>query len=55
MLEEYGDLEIVKVNTRYDDGEYGYAFYALDGFPASTVSGGEDFGLELNKETFIIW
>ena len=53
QLEESGDLEIVKVNTTYD--QYDYALYELDGAPASIVSDGEDFGLELHKETFIIW
>lgn len=53
QLEESGDLEIVKVNTTYVKD--GYAWYELDNAPASIVSDGEDFGLELHKETFIIW
>lgn len=53
QLEESGDLDIIKVNTEYD--EYGYATYTSDGAPDCIASTGEDFGFKLEKETFIIW
>lgn len=54
QLEESGDLDIIKVNTEYD--EYGYAIiYSSDGAPDCISSTGEDFGIKLDKETFIIW
>lgn len=53
QLEESGDLDIIKVNTEYD--ENGYATYRSDNAPDCVVSTGEDFGFKLDKETLIIW
>lgn len=53
QLEESGDLEVIKVNTDYD--ENGYAVYRSDNAPDCVASTGEDFGFKLEKETFIIW
>lgn len=52
QLEESGDLDIIKVNTEYENG---YATYRSDNAPACISSTGEDFGFKLDKETFIIW
>ena len=52
QLEESGDLEIIKVNTEYENG---YAVYSSDNAPDCVASTGEDFGFELEKETLIIW
>lgn len=52
QLEESGDLEVIKVNTEYENG---YAVYRSDNAPDCVASTGEDFGFELEEETFIIW
>ena len=52
QLEESGDLEIIKVNTEYENG---YAVYRSDNAPDCVASTGEDFGFKLEEETFIIW
>lgn len=52
QLEESGDLDIIKVNTEYENG---YAIYRSDNAPDCISSTGEDFGIKLDKETFIIW
>lgn len=48
-----GDLEVLKVNTTYD--EYGYATYYSDETPDVIESTGEDFGIELEGKKVIIW
>ena len=52
QLEESGDLDVIKVNTEYENG---YAIYQSDNAPDCISSTGEDFGIKLDKETFIIW
>ena len=52
QLEESGDLDIIKVNTEYENG---YATYRSDNAPDCISSTGVDFGFKLDKETFIIW
>ena len=52
QLEESGDLEIIKVNTEYENG---YAVYSSDNAPDCVASTGEDFGFFLEEETFVIW
>ena len=48
-----GDLEVLKVNTSYD--EYGYATYYSDETPDVIESTGEDFGIELDGKKVVIW
>ena len=48
-----GDLEVIKVNTAYD--EYGYATYFSDETPDVIESTGEDFGIELDEKMVVIW
>ena len=48
-----GDLEVLKVNTAYD--EYGYATYYSDETTDVIESTGEDFGIELEGKKVIIW
>ena len=49
-----GDLEVIKVNTEYD--EYGYATYHSDETPGVIESTGKDFGIDLEgRRVVIIW
>lgn len=48
-----GNLEVIKVNTMYD--EYGYATYYSDETPDVMESTGEDFGIELEGKKVVIW
>lgn len=53
MKEEFGDLEVIKVNTSYDN--YGYATYESDEVPGIVASTGEDFGIKLDKQTLVVY
>ena len=53
QLEESGDLDVIKVNTEYD--ENGYAVYSSDNAPDCVASTGEDFGVLLEGRMVVIW